>query len=194
MTEMTVFVDDAVLGRFPDVCVKHGDTTEDWVVLSQPVGTTSLGVLWLLLLAGPIGIIALLFISASRSRDDILKIRLPCCEAITRRFNGARRSRWIAGLAFLLFSVLALVARSHGTSGLWLDMTLLFAVAAVLALAEGIRDTLVCRRSAVGVELDASRRWVTLRGVHQGFKSAVDANGTTGHAASDNPRSDRSES
>jgi len=188
MADTTVFVDEAVLGRFPDVCVKHGDPTEDWVVLSQPVGTTSLGVLWLLLLAGPIGILALLFVSASRSRDDILKIRLPCCEAITKRFNSARRSRWIAGLAFLLLSVLALVSKSHGSSGLWPYMTSLLVLGAVLALAEAIRDTLVGRRSTVGVQLDASRRWVTLKDVHQGFKTAVEADATTQHLASGNRR------
>jgi hypothetical protein len=186
MAETTVFVDDAVLGHLPEVCVKHGDATEEWVVLSRPVGTSSLGVLWLLLLAGPFGIVALLILSASRSRDDLLTVRLPCCQVITRQFNAARRSRWIAGLGLLAIAVLALISLSHGTAGLWPYVSSFLVVGGVLALAEMVRDTMICRRSMVGIALDASRRWVTLRGVHPGFRSAVESDPDIRHA-SDGP-------
>lgn len=118
----------------------------------------------------------------------MLTVRLPCCDATTRRFSAARRARWFAALATVVLSVLALVSRSHGTSGLWPYMTSVLVIAVALGVVETIRDTITCRRTTVGLELDASRRWVTLRGVHPGFKSAVQLDEINGRSSSDNSR------
>src|SRR5579872_339974 len=76
-----VFVDDAVLGHLPPVCVKDGIPTSDSLVLTENVGgRTGLGIAWLLLLVGPLGWLGLLILSASRQSGDILTVTLPYSE------------------------------------------------------------------------------------------------------------------
>jgi len=52
---VTVFVDDAVRGALPKVCVRDGTPTADALRRREDVGDRAgLGVAWLLLLAGPL--------------------------------------------------------------------------------------------------------------------------------------------
>ena len=44
-----VFVDDAVLGRLPQVCAKDAVATTSHLTVDQAVGERGLGALWLLL-------------------------------------------------------------------------------------------------------------------------------------------------
>jgi len=182
--EMTVFVDDAVLGNFSPICVKHGERTSDVMVLSRPIGFSNLGVAWLLVLAGPVGIVILVIISALRGRDDLLKVRLPCCGDVVGRYKLATRWRRVTAGATIVLAILAAVAGSHGAAGGGAFLTATLSVAALLALAETVHEALTCRRLSVGIELDASRRWVTLKGVHPAF--------TTSALAEDDHRSSRS--
>jgi hypothetical protein len=177
MAEVTVFVDDAVLGHFPPVCAVHGDAIPDVMLLSQPVGTAVPGVLWLLVLVGPLGWLALVVISISRTRDDVLSVRLPGCESTVRSNRTARRSRMVAALASAALGITTLAVFRSTSSGVGFAIGTLLVLATVLALAETIHEHQVCRRSSVQLSLDASRRWVTIRGVHPIFKASVSAGG-----------------
>lgn len=166
MAEATVFVDDAVLGRLPAVCVKEGVETVDSLTVRYRVGGTSgLGIAWLLLLAGPLGWIGLLVVAAARRSADTLTVRLPFSEAAYRRMRSARRESWIFGPATLVLLLVTLVALGH-------DDVLLGVGSGALCLLAAVRLGVALYRlfnCSVAVDLDASRRWVTLRRVHPLF-------------------------
>jgi len=170
MARATVFVDDAVLGRLPALCAKGGVPTADRLRLVEEVGQAArLGVLWLLLLAGPLGWL-LLAVLAGRSRGERLEVEVPFSAEAYGRLRAARRARRVAlaagGLAVVGLVWLA-AAAGPGPAGVVVAL-LALAGAAVAALAAGWR----LDAASVGVELDASRRWVTLTGVHPAFAAA----------------------
>jgi hypothetical protein len=87
-----VFVDDAVRGTLPAVCVKDGVPTADQLVMREQLGDRAgLGVLWLLLLAGPLGWLGLLIVATSRSgRGEVLTVQVPMSEPAYQRLRAAR--------------------------------------------------------------------------------------------------------
>ena len=115
MAQVTVFVDDAVQGTLPAVCAKDGVPTADRLTVQTTVGDGArLGVLWLLVFAGPIGWIVLLFLSTSRSgRAERLRVELPVSSAAYQRVldarSNTRRAMLVAlgGLAVLILSISA---------------------------------------------------------------------------------------
>ena len=148
-----MFVDDAVLGLLPPVCTKKGTPTGSRLRVVEEVGRSNrLGILWLLVLAGPLGWLVLLAL-ASRDTGERLAVELPLSDAAYAELGAARSL--LTGWAQL------------GTAGLVL------VIGAGLATVVG---TMVGEwrlgRASVGVSLDASRRWVTLDGVHPGFAGA----------------------
>lgn len=166
MDQATVFVDDAVLGRLPQICVKDGVYTADQLILKTLVGNRNgLGIAWLLVLAGPLGWLGLVILAVSRHPTDTLTVRLPFSESAHRRLRSARRECWIASLAAVVFFVLALITLVH--SGRLLGGAV--GVVCVVALVRWITNLRRLRAASVAVELDASRRWVTLSGVHPTF-------------------------
>ncbi len=178
MADVTVFVDRAVQGDLPGVCVVDGVDTVDSLIVHQEVGDGArLGVAWLLLLAGPLGWLGLLVVALSRSgRGEILTVRLPYSEAAYARRRAARRQQrigWgLVAVAAVAGLVLANAAVRTGVTPL--------AIAAAVALAayglvEVVRGAWRIGRATPSVDLDASRRWVTLRSVHPRFAAAVDA-------------------
>lgn len=95
VAEVTVFVDDAVLGLLPSICVKDGTYTEDRLKLRQELWNRSgLGIAWLLLLAGPVGWLGLIVIGSMRRSGGDLTVTLPFSESAHERLVGARRDRW----------------------------------------------------------------------------------------------------
>jgi hypothetical protein len=176
MADVTVFVDRAVQGDLPRVCVIDGVDTADSLAVRREIGDgASLGVAWLLLLAGPLGWIGLHVVASYRSgRAEVLTVRLPYSAAAYARLRAARRQLRIgwglvaAGVVAGLFVAVA---------GLWTAFAALVIGAAVAAgawgLAEVVRSAWRMGRLSVGVELDASRRWVTLRSVHPRFAAAT---------------------
>lgn len=174
MAHVTVFVDDAVLGRLPPVCVKDGVPTTDRLTFAQDVsGPSGLGVAWLLVLAGPLGWIGLFVISAIRSGGGgMLTVTVPFSELAYQRGSRAKRARRQAELVFagaVIAGLLALLLRT--TDGRLLALGL--ALVAGGALAKVIVESVRLSRLAVRVSLDASRRWVTLSGVHPNFAETV---------------------
>lgn len=177
MAEVLVFVDDAVRGTLPPVCVKDGVPTGDSLVINRDFGgSTGLGIAWLLLLAGPLGWLGLLVIATLRSsRSDVLTVQVPLSEAAYERVLAARglRRRGV-GLGVLGGLVMILMLRGLGSPG----TLAVFGVGAVVTLmAMGMLLIAEHRLGAerVGVELDASRRWVTLSRVHPEFARACRA-------------------
>ena len=173
MHAVTVFVDEAVLGELPPVCVINGTPTDDRLTLTQDVGNeTGLGVAWLLILAGPLGWLGLLII-ASMQRGERLTVTLPYSEDAHTRLRRARRARTQAMLVMGAGVVTAFLAWQHGSTDSGL-LALALAVVAVVALIKVIIESVHVSRATVRLSLDASRRWLTLIGVHGNFVDAVD--------------------
>lgn len=180
---MTVFVDDAVWGRFPPVCAATGRPSDGWLTVRHEVarsGRVSTPVLLLLLVVGPIGWIVLLFLAlASPDRSEQLAVQLPWTtdtqagvDALRRRCRYAWALAAVAAVASLAMvaSAAGPVAGPGMTARVVQATVLMVAVAAfAVALAADWR----LGRQAVRVELDASRRWVTLGNVHPAFARAV---------------------
>ncbi|HWE65366.1 MAG TPA: hypothetical protein VG298_01855 [Acidimicrobiales bacterium] len=171
MAIATVFVDDGVLGHFPPVCAKTGLSTGDHLTLTVPVGNRGLGLAWLLVLVGPLGWLVL-FLYALTQRDETLTVRLPFSQRAHDEFTKARRQQRVLGWG-------AVVALSGALLVLILQSFTARAAAAALAviglglLASWCSESRRVRRAGVGVQLDGSRRWVTLTRVHDEFARAV---------------------
>ena len=173
MAEVTVFVDDAVLGRLPGVCAKRATPTGSRLRVVEEVGRTGrLGILWLLALAGPLGWLVLLVL-ASRDTGEHLAVEVPLSDAAYDDLVGARRLRngaLVLGTALTVALLLLTAWAQLRSAGLLLVVGSALVTAAVTVVAE-VR----LGRASVGVSLDASRRWVTLDGVHPGFAEACRA-------------------
>lgn len=173
MANVTVFVDDAVLGNLPPVCVIDGVPTEDSLTFTQQVGNrTGLGVAWLLVLAGPLGWLGLIVISAFRQSVETLTVTLPFSEAAYLRRVQAERSRLTAGLVTAVMLIAAIVSLAQRTTDYRL-LTLGLAVIGCVSLFRAIVEARKVQRATVRLHLDASRRWLTLSGVQQPFVNAV---------------------
>jgi hypothetical protein len=185
MADVRVFVDDAVLGRLPDVCAKSGAPADGWLTVTETVGRSGgIATPWLLLLLilGPLGWLALLVIAlaGSRLRSEQLTVQVPWTEVADARLRAARRTlHLLVGLTALAVTGLFVVGLN--TAGIdeapggapALAVTLLAAAAAGV-IGAGIASWRV-GQVTVGVDLDASRRWVTLIGVHPRFVAEVRA-------------------
>jgi hypothetical protein len=122
-----------------------------------------------LILAGPPGWIVFLFL-ASRSSGDHLSVELPYSDAAYSRFVHARRLRTTTIVVGSLGVVALLVLSAWAgleLAGFVLTLALIGVATIVLLIAEYRLGT-----TSVGVSIDASRRWVTLLGVHPAFVSA----------------------
>jgi hypothetical protein len=91
MASVSVFVDDAVLGRLPNVCAKTGTPADVRQRIDQARG--GLGAAWLLLLLGPIGWVVFLVVALT-SRPEILTVRLPMSTAVVEHERRLARVRW----------------------------------------------------------------------------------------------------
>jgi hypothetical protein len=173
MASATVFVDDAVRGTLPGVCVKDGIPTGDHLTVQQVVeGGAGLGIAWLLVLAGPPGWIALLAIGSFRGgRGDVLVAQVPMSEAAYGRLLGARRQRLRTVLAVIGGLVGSLVLSASIDANL-LPLFLVSLVGGVVAI--GVASHRVDQASVV-IGIDASRRWVTVADVHPAFSAACAA-------------------
>jgi len=180
MGSATVFVDDAVRGTLPGVCAKTGVATSSAMTIHSELGDRAgMGVAWLLVFAGPIGWLALLVISMSRGgRREVLTVQVPLSEEAYEHLRSARRrqSLWLAvaltsGLAVFLTLVMA-----SDAGGLLGRAGAIFALGMAIA---GVVGLIVNERrlaqARIVVDLDASRRWVTLSGVHPTFVEACRA-------------------
>ena len=165
MASVSVFVDDAVLGRLPKVCAKTGAPSDGLQRIDQARG--GLGAAWVLLLLGPIGWVIFLVVALT-SRPEVLTVRVPMStDALEheRRLSRARRAIVAGALLILAAGLLELEPLPVKT---WLGFALVAGIAAIAV-------QLVLSFDRVDIRLDASRRWVTLSGVDARFASEVRA-------------------
>jgi hypothetical protein len=185
MAQATVFVDDAVLGNLPPVCVKDGVATPDRLTVSSPVGTSAgFGVAWLLLLAGPLGWVGLLLYGAMRRPPEMLTVQLPFSEDAYRRLRRAKHELWPYVITTVALALLALYFLGRGDR-------VLAGVMALLVVMAAIRWAIVLshiRTCSVAINLDASRRWVTLDRVHPFFAESCTGGRRDPHARGVTPR------
>jgi hypothetical protein len=179
VASVTVFVDDAVRGTLPGVCAKEGVPTSSGMTIRSELGDRAgLGVAWLLLLAGPLGWLGLLLISMSRSgRREVLTVQVPLSEPAYDRLRTARRKQTLWFFVTVVGVVAVLIMLVTVSSGTLLDRVSLFAAGAMAVV--GVVALIVndgrIDRARITVDLDASRRWVTLSDVHPAFEAACRA-------------------
>jgi len=181
MADVRVFVDDAVLGRLPDICAVDGVPATNRLRIVEEIGRSSrLGVLWLLAFTGPLGWIALLFL-ATRDSGERLAVEVPYSTAAYDRFVQARRLRNGALAVGATASVGLLFLTSWAglhEAGVLLTLGAVIATTVTVLAAEWrISTTSIC------VNLDASRRWVTLGRVHPTFAAACEDHKARQHQA-----------
>ncbi len=158
--EVQVFVDDYVIGRLPAVCAVTGEPSTDQVRFRTNV--SPLNPIWILLIfLGPIGWIALAFMSASRR--SYLTGWLPYAHEIAKRHREQRR---LVVIATSVAVVSGFVLAALMGSGLLVGF-------AFAALVVGLVVLMVLERGEPRVALDGSGRWVTLGNVHPAFVAAV---------------------
>src|SRR4029450_6517435 len=93
-TAVTVFVDDAVCGRFPPVCAKTGRPSDRRPSLAHDVrGASSVSTAWmlLLLLFVPVGWLILLVLAiANPHRSEWLRVEVPWGTVASESLAAAR--------------------------------------------------------------------------------------------------------
>ena len=178
MAAVSVFVDDVVRGRLPLVCAKTGRPTDLVIRMQRPVkGGISGPALVLLLLLGPVGLVALVVLAIVAPGVEYLTVRLPQTPAAYQRERQLERFR-LAALVLGVASLPLALFRVGMFPALWVAVGVAFLGAA--AALHGM-----VRGQAIGVSLDASRRWVTLTGVHPAFVSAVNRQEAAGRLGVD---------
>jgi hypothetical protein len=166
MVRVEVFVDEAVRGTLPNVCVKTGERADGRYAIEQSWGGVGAG--WLLVFLGPLGWIVLALWAATARRDR-LTVRLPYSTAAFDRERRLMRERIVTVIVAVALALAAIVQVLSVPRVVW---GVGFLGAVVVAAAIQVR----LGWSQIGVRLDASRRWVTLSNVHPDFARAV--NGT----------------
>ena len=172
MAAVSVFVDDAIRGRLPLVCATTGQPADLVVRMRQPVGGGMPGAAWLLVFLGPVGIVALVVVALVCRAPEYLTVRVPQTEAAYQRerlLGRLRSGACVLGVATLAYGIVR--------PGLFPVMWLVLGVGFLLA-GMGLHAMVYFR--TVGVGLDASRRWVTLTGVHPEFVRAVERQDASG--------------
>ncbi len=164
MSKVTVFVDDAVQGHLPYVCAKTGAPADGLERVDRSMGGSWL---WILLIFfGPIGWIVLIALSVIGNKT--LTVRIPMSFAAINHERTLRRVRMVAALGTIAGIVGAIaVHQQPGRGGFVLMAAAAFAVTIVFHVR--------VQFALIDIDLDASGRWVTLRGVHPNFVEAVNA-------------------
>ena len=170
MNDVTVFVDDAVRGTLPNICAKDGVPASGRLRITTEIGRSNrIGILWLLVFAGPLGWL-LLFYLVTRDKGEQLAVQVPYSDEAYERYVSARwkRTRALTAAVGVGLFLLVLTLWAHlGGAGLLLTF-----VSVTFALVSAAVADWRMQRASVGVSLDASRRWATLRDVHPTFAAA----------------------
>jgi hypothetical protein len=163
MARVTVSADRAVLGQFPPICVRTGERADGFVSVESTVGGPSPWAL-LLVFLGPIGWLVLLGILVA-VRGEKYRVRLPYRESA---WESIRRTS-VAGYVLLGVAAVVLVA------GLLLRQEGVAILAAIVVAAIGVVVCLASNLMMPRLDLDATRRWITIRDVHPAFADATRA-------------------
>ena len=174
MAVATGWIDDVVTGQVPAVCVKSGRPVDVWVRDEAEVRSPSLW-LFLLVFVGPVGwiaLVALLLVGVGRQR---ITVELPFATDELDRLKRARANRRHAGVGVAAATVVAILGPWSGVVFGWVPgMSILMAVAVVSVVLLAVTHLRLWSLE-VGVSLDASGRWVTLRDVSPEFAALARA-------------------
>ncbi len=166
---VTVFVDHYVRGELPPRCVLTGVPTEVTVHQRTRIGGPS--PVWLLaLLFGPVGLVVLL-VAFAVQRGEVLSGSLPVSEQAYARHQRIRRTSLGAALAGLVLALVWL----FGSSPVWTVP----GVVGVVMFGGGLVVRLMAERRWPHLELDATRRWLTISRAHPDFVAEVRARAGT---------------
>lgn len=165
MTAVSVFVDDAIRGDLPRVCAKTGEPADLVIRTRTQVGGGLPGWAWFLLALGPPGFFVMVLAALLVPGPEYLTVRLPETEASFERERQLERWRLAAlgagvALPFVGIFVVGMLP------ALWLALAVACFVAAGAL-------TWVLWRQSITVNIDVTRRWVTLANVHPAFAEAV---------------------
>lgn len=169
-----VSVDDLAIGRLPSVCVKSGRTSD--VLVPVESSESAFQPWWLLLLLlGPLGVMAMVVLWATSDRPSRVGGHVPVsaavlqgCDAATRasrRFLTAGLVAMVAGIGVLAAPGMAVVPPDA--------LRVAVAGAVVGGLVASAVAASVARRRWVDLRLDGSGRWVMIGDVHPSFAAAV---------------------
>ena len=163
MRTVRVFVDDAVEGRLPPVCVLTGAEADSYRAVRRRIGGIGAGA-WLLVLLGPVGWLLIALVDLASGRTEFLTVLLPYEADAWNRLERDRHMRFIAGLGAFVAGALVL---TRWAPWLWV-------AALVSALAMYLVMQTRLSRVETNLDLDASRRWVTISGISEAFAEAAD--------------------
>jgi hypothetical protein len=164
MAAVTVFVDRAVQGDLPPVCVRTGEPATTTVTMTKAVG--GLGWAWVLVVLGPLGWLALAIASMTGAGQETLEVTLPFTRTAWERYRSRSRTTLVAWGVLLAATIAAVI----GVGPEWISVPILIG-----ALAVALIGQIALTFQEIGIRLDASRRWVTLQGVHDRFADAIAA-------------------
>jgi hypothetical protein len=161
-TTVRVRLDDALVGSLPPVCVMTGDAADGYAPMIVP---RRLGIAWLLLLAGPIGVAVLIGLYPRlRTR---YAVRVPTSEPAFERWHSARARRlwcsWLGGMGL----VAAFALRWIG------PLAALVALASLLLIGAALRAHWQVPWRQPTMSADPGGRTITMAGVHERFATAV---------------------
>lgn len=166
-----VSVDELARGDVPPVCVMSGRHAGSQVDVEGAAGGFS-PVWFLLLLAGPVGIIIIVVLMGRGSRFGG---RLPVTDTVLETYNRRVRAARVAFGAAVAGAVLGLVALVAGDSIYTAPLAFVAAVAITGGVVSVVVAGAVARHGWPQLELEASRRWVMIRNAHPEFERRLDA-------------------
>jgi hypothetical protein len=155
-----VSLDDALIGRFPPVCCMTGARAGGFAPLAV---TKPLGVAWLLLLAGPVGLLVLAAIYPKIAVRYVVRVPLST-ETFARRMTLLRRRLWCGWLG-VVGIVLGVALRGLGPIALVVFVAGVAGVAAAIGAHLRLPWTLPSAR--------AQGQFIVLQGVNPHFAAAV---------------------
>jgi hypothetical protein len=158
-----VRLDDALVGALPPVCAMTGACADGYAPLIVP---KRLGVAWALLLAGPVGVAVLVALYPRLRTRYVARVPMSAA-AFGRLYQLWVRRLWCAW--FGLAGVVAAIAIR------WVGgVAIVLGAAGVVSLGAAVSAHWRVPWAQPTMVADASGRCVTLRGVHERFKAAVD--------------------
>jgi hypothetical protein len=155
-------LDDALIGRLPPVCCMTGARADGYASLVVP---KPLGVAWLLLLAGPLGVLVLIAIYPRIRTRYVVKLPLSAA-AFERRLTLMRRRLWCGWLG--------VVGIAGGLALRWFgEIAAVLFVAGVVGVVAAVIAHLRLPWTMPSARADTTGRFVVLQGVHPRLAAAV---------------------